>query len=55
MGIDIDVDMDISKGLGFAWTSKMAKTMDPMLAIVPILSYWAIILGLYWRSRYLLR
>ena len=30
---------------GPAWTSKMAKIMDPILAILSILGYWAIILG----------
>ena len=29
----------------FSWTSKMAKMMDPILPIVSILRYWAIILG----------
>ena len=28
-----------------AWTSKMAKIMDPILPILSILEYWAIILG----------
>ena len=29
----------------FTWTSKMAKIMDPILPILSILGYWAIILG----------
>ena len=33
-------DMDSS-----TWTSKMAKIMDPILPILAILGYWAIILG----------
>ena len=33
------------------WTSKMAKIMDPILPILSILGYWAIIFGLFWRSR----
>ena len=35
----------------YTCTSKMAKIMDPILHIVSILEYWAIILG-FWRSRY---
>ena len=27
------------------WTSKMANIMDPILPILPVLGYWAIILG----------
>ena len=27
------------------WTSKMAKVMDPILSILCLLGYWAIILG----------
>ena len=27
------------------WTSKMAKTMDPILPIVSVLGYWATVLG----------
>ena len=41
-----------------AWTSKMANIMDPILPIVSILGYWAIILGSFgapgeesWRAR----
>ena len=29
----------------YTWTSKMAKIMDPILPILSILGYWAIILG----------
>ena len=31
----------------FAWTSKMAKILDPILSILSILGYWAIILGIF--------
>ena len=30
---------------GWAWTSKMAKIIDPILPILSLLGYWAIILG----------
>ena len=36
---------------GVTWTSKVAKRMDPILPILSSLRYWAIILGLFWRSR----
>ena len=31
--------------LGDTWTSKMPRIMDPILPILSILGYWAIILG----------
>ena len=31
--------------VGSAWTSKMAKLMDPILPILVILGSWAILLG----------
>ena len=33
------------------WTSTMAKMMDPILPILFMLGYWAIVVGLFWRSR----
>ena len=38
-------------GVGYTWTSKMAKIMDPILSI---LGYWGHYFGFFWRSRYTL-
>ena len=35
------------------WTSKMAKTMDPILRIVSIFEILGHYFGLFWRSRYI--